>query len=65
MIELQFNSMVVVSQKDIDGVVGDRLFVVPCAKSLRTHRKSVKHRRKKKGSLKVATVIEDLIQGIK
>ena len=64
-IEFQFNSMVVSSEQDLDGIVGGKLFVVPCAKSLRPQRKSVRRRRTKKGRTKVATVIDDLIKGIR
>ena len=61
-IEIQFNS-VVVSEQDMDGL-GSIPFIIPSSKSLPLHRKAVK-RRRRKGSVKLSTLIDSVIQGIR
>jgi len=61
-IELQVNS-IVVSQGEMDSIVG--LVTVPLGYLLPAQRKPVKRRHRKKGRMKVATVIDSLIDGIR
>ena len=61
-IELQVNQ-VVVTQGEMDSIVG--LVTVPLGYLLPAHRKPVKNRHRKKGKIKLATVIDSLIDGIR
>jgi len=62
-VELQISSVMVLAQ-DLLGAGGSS-FMIPSGSLIVPQRKSVKRKKKKKGSTKVATVIQNLIDEIR